>query len=90
MCPLIVLEAQANCIPVLGADHTGISDLITEGKNGFLFRRNNIDDLRLKLERLINSNQLLEMNKTLNKSFVDEQSFLENHLIHYRKLIEER
>lgn len=88
MCPLIVLEAQSNCIPVLGANHTGISDLIDDLKNGFLFDRNSEKDLIFKLENLINNNQLFELNKLLSENSNNEISFLDKHLLTYNELLE--
>jgi glycosyltransferase involved in cell wall biosynthesis len=88
MCPLIILESQLNCIPVLGANHTGISDLIDDSKNGFLFERNSEKDLTFKLENLINSNQLFDLNKLLSENLKDEMSFLDKHLLTYNEMLD--
>jgi glycosyltransferase involved in cell wall biosynthesis len=87
MCPLIILESQSNCIPVLGANHTGISDLIEEGKNGFLFKSSSMIDLKEKLEVLVNEKKLIHLNKILVDSKMDEFDFLEKHLVIYRQLL---
>jgi glycosyltransferase involved in cell wall biosynthesis len=42
---MVVLEAFSHGIPVIGARRGGISELIDEGKTGFLFEPTNPDDL---------------------------------------------
>jgi len=53
--PLAVLEAFALGKPVIGAKIGGIPEMIIDGETGFLFEPNNYEDLRKKLEFLINN-----------------------------------
>lgn len=54
--PYAVLEAWALDTPVIGANHGGIVELITPGKNGELFAVGNAHDLAQKVQVLFNSN----------------------------------
>ncbi|XP_065853727.1 sulfoquinovosyl transferase SQD2 [Euphorbia lathyris] len=61
---LVVLEAMASGIPVVGARAGGIPDIIPpehEGKTGFLFTPGDLDDCVGKLETLLNNRELREM-----------------------------
>lgn len=88
MCPLIVLEAQSLGIPVLGANHTGIKDLIKEGFNGFLFERNNLIDLIKKIEYLISNLLLLEqVNTNLIKINHEPFKLVDKHIEIYKQVI---
>lgn len=51
---VVYLEAMAFCKPVIGTKGEGISDLISDGFNGFLVKPKNVDDIVLKLKLLIN------------------------------------
>ncbi|KAG8647735.1 hypothetical protein MANES_09G103000v8 [Manihot esculenta] len=60
---LVVLEAMASGIPVVGARAGGIPDIIPpeqEGKTGFLFNPGDVDDCLRKLEPLLNNGELRE------------------------------
>lgn len=59
MAPLVVREAHAAGIPVIGANLGGITDAIKDGVNGFLFENENPYDLASKINSLINTPGLL-------------------------------
>ena len=63
MSPLVVQEAFAAGIPVLASDVYGNAEQIIEGKNGWLFKFNDAEDLALKLEMLINQPSLVDTAK---------------------------
>lgn len=50
--PLSVIEAQCLGTPVLGANISGIPELIKEGVNGMCFESRNIMDLKNKIEKM--------------------------------------
>jgi glycosyltransferase involved in cell wall biosynthesis len=60
---LTIIESFSVGTPVIGSDVGGITELIEEGKNGFLFERNNAQDLANKIDELLNitSNDYLNM-----------------------------
>lgn len=50
--PFVVLEAFAASVPVIASDLGGLSEIIVEGENGFLFPAGDTEALRAILERL--------------------------------------
>ncbi len=58
--PLVVLEAFASQLPVLGSRLGGIAELVDEGKTGLLFTSGNSSELRQCLSRLLEEKGLLE------------------------------
>lgn len=52
MAPLVILEAFAMKIPVLGSGYPAISDLINENINGKIFRNGDTNDLENKISEI--------------------------------------
>jgi len=52
---IVILEAMASCKPVVAADHLGPSEIIKDGKIGFLFKPDNLESLVLKADIAWNS-----------------------------------
>ena len=59
-CPFSVMESQMYGTPVLGADIGGIPELIHVGNTGELFESSNAKDLKDKIEKLWNNNELCQ------------------------------
>jgi glycosyltransferase involved in cell wall biosynthesis len=57
--PNVVLESMACGTPVLTARLPAIEEIITDGVDGFLFRPNDLGDLRAKLQQLARDPELL-------------------------------
>ena len=53
--PVVLMEAQACGLPVISTFHTGIPEVVKDGKSGFLVPEKNIDQLAEKLDSLISS-----------------------------------
>lgn len=60
MSPLVIQEAYAAGIPVVASNVYGNAEQIIDGKNGWLFNFNDINDLKNKLQQLINDPLLIE------------------------------
>lgn len=72
--PNAVLEASAMELPVLSTDLGGISEIVADGKTGFLFR--NIKDCKPKLQTLIEDEKLRrEMGKNGRKRVIEKFSW---------------
>lgn len=54
----VLIEAMSFGKPVIGSDVGGIPEIIEDGKNGFLFRSEDVDDLAAKLKVLISNPDL--------------------------------
>jgi glycosyltransferase involved in cell wall biosynthesis len=50
--PMVILEAWQSGVPVLASNFGGISELIEEKKNGWLFNSENVENLKEKLEEI--------------------------------------
>jgi teichuronic acid biosynthesis glycosyltransferase TuaC len=57
---VVYLEAMSFKKPVIGTIDEGISEIITDGKNGFLVSPKNIDSIVEKISMLINNKNLRE------------------------------
>lgn len=53
--PLSVIEAQCLGTPVLGARIGGIPELIEEGVTGMTFESKNVEDLKVKIQKMFAS-----------------------------------
>jgi len=49
----VLIEAMSAAVPVIGSDVGGIPTCIRHGENGFLFRRDDVDDLSQRLRVLL-------------------------------------
>jgi len=82
--PRTVLESFALGKPVIGARIGGIPELVIDGKTGYTFETGNVEDLRDKIEDLINNPmKISEMGRNARK-FVEENFNSEKH---YQELI---
>lgn len=85
--PRVILEAQALQKPVIASNVGGISELITDGRNGFLFRVGDSDDLAEKLRALLSNKELaIEMGRR-GRDLVGENFSNEKYLGNYIQMI---
>lgn len=56
---LSVMEGMSVGLPVICTENTGISDLIENGKNGFIVKTASVDDLKEKIEWFIKNSHLI-------------------------------
>ena len=56
---LSILEAFANKIPVIATDIGGIPEIVHDERNGLLFKRGDILDLKQKMEHIVNEPGLI-------------------------------
>jgi glycosyltransferase involved in cell wall biosynthesis len=84
--PLTLLEAFAFGKPVVGARIGGIPEMIADGENGLLFEPGNVEDLRLKLERMsaMTDREIGNMGRTARQMV--EQEYSAN--AHFAKLMD--
>jgi glycosyltransferase involved in cell wall biosynthesis len=66
MSPLVIQEAYAARIPVIASNVYGNAEQINDGINGWLFKFNDAEDLRQKLQMIIeNPNMIKEAKKSI-------------------------
>ena len=90
--PRSVLESFALGKPVIGARIGGVPELVKDNETGLTFEAGDAEDLRAKIEFLLNSpGRIVEMGKNARK-FVEEELNAEkyyNKLVSiYRRLLE--
>ncbi|MBN1254713.1 MAG: glycosyltransferase family 4 protein [Deltaproteobacteria bacterium] len=82
--PRVILESMAYGKPIIASNIGSIPELIDHGKNGFLFEPKNIDDLKEKIQHLLNNpGKIIEMGKRARQK-AEERYGSE---LHYEKLI---
>ena len=84
--PISILEAFALGKPVIGSRIGGIPEMIDEGVNGYLFEPGNVDDLRDKMEFMVNlpRNIISDMGQAGRRRVEKEY----NPEYHFKKLID--
>ena len=92
--PVVLMEAQATGLPVISTYHTGIPEVIVEGKSGFLVPEKDVDALAERLEYLIEHPEIWPEMGRYGRKFVEEKydiKKLNQKLVEiYQKLIEEK
>jgi len=74
--PVTLLEAMACGKPIITSDIPGPQDVITHGYDGFLFERENIEELKEYLEILLSDNILREkMGRNARKTIEEKFTF---------------
>jgi glycosyltransferase involved in cell wall biosynthesis/organic radical activating enzyme len=76
--PLVIQEAQCAELPVLVSDRGGMAELVHDGEDGFTFSLGNADDLRAKMQDIVdNPQKLLALKPPIEKvrSIPDDAAF---------------
>jgi len=85
--PNVIMEAMATGLPVVSTVHSGIPELITDGKNGFLVPEKNINEYISKIEILLTNKNLLfadEARSTIENKFNLDKQIDKLHAIYYK------
>ncbi len=84
--PSVILEAMGCGLPVLASNVGGNNEIVHEGENGFLITGDDIDDLAMKLAKLINDAQLRAMMGAKSRQYALEYDW-KNIMGKYNELI---
>lgn len=87
MSPLVIQEAFAAGIPVLASNVFGNAEQITDGKNGWLFKFNDNNALKTKLQQLIDDPYLLEKAQKNIEMVRNFDAVAKEQMIVYEKLV---
>jgi len=71
--PVVLMEAQACGLPVVATLHSGIPELVADGKSGFLVPERDADRLAQTLERLIQNPHLWKEMGRHGRNIVEQQ-----------------
>lgn len=84
--PVAVMEAiMCNTLCVV-SDIRGNHDLITDGKNGFLFRNNNLSEIKKVIIKSINISERMRMDMVNNNAHIKLRISLDNIKSKYKKI----
>jgi colanic acid/amylovoran biosynthesis glycosyltransferase len=75
--PTVLVEAQACGLPVISTHHSGIPELVIDGKSGFLVSEKDIDALAEKMEYLIEHPELMSEMGSYGRKYVEENYNIE-------------
>jgi glycosyltransferase involved in cell wall biosynthesis len=87
MGPFVLKEAFAAGVPVLASDVYGNAEQINHNKNGWLFKFKDVEDLRLKLEVLLNDKSAIAKAVSNIKPVRNFEMVAMEHKIVYEKII---
>jgi L-malate glycosyltransferase len=82
-----VMQALASGIPVVASRIQGISNIVDENKNAFLFDNDDLDTLELHLRRLVNDKHLYQQMSDEARSFAIKNFSSEKTFIKYNDLV---
>jgi glycosyltransferase involved in cell wall biosynthesis len=85
---LSLMEAMATGLPVVASDIRGNSDLVDDGKGGYLLNPKDINGYSKKINEIMNNHQLSEKMALVNKNRI-EDFYAENVLKIYNGIISE-
>jgi len=71
--PTVIMEAQACGLPVVSTRHSGIPEVVLDGKSGFLVPERDVDALTKKLQYLIEHPELWPEMGRAGRRFVEER-----------------
>ena len=71
--PVVLMEAQATGLPIISTYHTGIPEVVVDGKTGFLVPEEDVDALAERLEYLIEHPELWPDMGHAGRKFVEEK-----------------
>ena len=84
---LVVAEAMLMKVPVLGSDAGGVPEIISHELNGLLFETRNYNDLRDKIDMIIDNSQLREKIIDNGFKFVNKHYNYSSHFNKFEEII---
>ena len=89
MSPLVIQEAFSVKVPVIASDVYGNAEQVNDGKNGWLFKFNDSDDLKEKIACIIQNPGVLSDAKKNIEAVKSFETVGEEHMVIYDQILEE-
>lgn len=93
-CPYSVLETLAMGKPIIGSDLGGIPELVKNNENGLIYKYNNIEDLKNKMQNLIENKdkavKLGEKAKKIARKAFSKENYYNKIIRVYEELIKNK
>lgn len=83
----VLLEAMSSGKPIIGANIGGIPEVIEDGKNGFLFKKEDPDDLASKLDILLANPELAKRMGERGRELIKERFSSEKYCELFKNMI---
>jgi glycosyltransferase involved in cell wall biosynthesis len=87
--PVVVLEAQAAGLPVIGTYHAGIPDVVIHNETGLLVEENDVRCMANNMLRILEEKELAKTLGDMGRKRVKENFTMEKHLAALNGLIKE-
>ena len=84
----VIFESQVAMCPVLVTDAPGMSDIVIDGQTGYVFERNNLDSLSLKIEYINNNYDEASLVAKNAKGFILSNYSEDNFKFSFKKLFD--
>ena len=85
---LVLLEAASLSKPLIGSNTGGISEIIIDGENGFLFTPGSIQELTKTLEKIMSDKKLAVSMGETGKRIAENKFSLEKYFKGYYQLVQ--
>lgn len=86
--PRVLREAMASKKPIVAADIDGVPDLIRDGFNGLLFRKEDVEDLADKMRKFLSDHVLAERLARNGLAYVQENLSEESYVGCYKNMVD--
>ena len=83
----VLLEAMASQKPIVASDVGGVSRVIIDGYNGLLFQSENVDDLAMKLQKLLSDKRFARTLAQNGSEYVKDKLSENNYIRNYMDFI---
>jgi len=85
--PRVIMEAMALSKPVVASNVGGIGEIVKNGETGFLFEKENMDDLTDKLKKIIANDELMKQMGERAGEFARKYFSIDEYIVEYLKMI---
>lgn len=86
--PRVLREAMASRKPIIAADIDGVPDLIRDGYNGLLFRKEDVDDLAEKIRKILSDPVLADNLARNGYAYVQEKLSEKRYVDNYKSMMD--
>ncbi len=76
--PVVLMEAQATGLPVISTYHSGIPEIVIDGKSGFLVPEKDVNALTEKLDYLIEHPEIRDEMGKAGRKYIEEKFDIKN------------
>lgn len=87
--PRVIIEAMSLAKPVVASRVGGIPEIVRDRETGFLFEKENMDDLSEKLKKILADKELAKLMGEKGEQFAREHFSIDKYITNYLKMIKD-